>query len=281
MGVESAAVHRFDADTAVTRLAPAGDGQAFEARMDRGWWIVRGPNGGYVAAVLLRALTETVGDAGRAPRSLTVHYAAPPAEGPVRIETRIERAGRSLSTVSARMSQDGRMLALALGAFSTPRTALEMHHARMPEAAPPEACAPRGVLPGGFTLPIHRRYEQLWAVGGRPYSGAGEALCGGWIRFADGARTPDALAVAAFTDAFPPTVMSTLTPGSSLGAMPTVDLTIHFRVSLPFPGLGPDAFLLAAFRAREAREGFFEEDGEIWTPDGVLVAQSRQLAVLM
>ena len=274
-------VHRFDADTAVKRLAAAGDGHVFEAEMRRGWWIVRGPNGGYVAAVLLRALTETVGDPGRAPRSLTVHYAAPPAEGAVRIETRVERTGRSLSTLSARMTQDGRLLALALAAFSAPRAALELHHARMPEAAPPERCAPRGVLPGGFALPIHQRYEQLWAVGGRPYSGAGEALCGGWIRFAEGPRTPDALAVAAFTDAFPPTVMSTLTPGSSLGAMPTVDLTIHFRVSLPLPGLAPEAFLLAAFRAREAREGFFEEDGEIWTPDGVLVAQSRQLAVLM
>jgi len=30
--------------------------------MSKDWWILRGPNGGYVAAVLLRALTEAVGD---------------------------------------------------------------------------------------------------------------------------------------------------------------------------------------------------------------------------
>ena len=43
---------RFDRDTAVRRLA---DGE-YEARIDRGWWIVVGPNGGYLAAIVTRAL---------------------------------------------------------------------------------------------------------------------------------------------------------------------------------------------------------------------------------
>ena len=55
----------------------------------------RGPNGGYLAAVILRALTATVDDEHRTPRSLTVHYLNPAGDGDVEIETRQERVGRS------------------------------------------------------------------------------------------------------------------------------------------------------------------------------------------
>jgi acyl-CoA thioesterase len=278
-------MHRFDTDTAVVRRpstgAATGATAQFDASMDRGWWIVRGPNGGYVAAVLLRALTETVGDPARTPRSLTVHYAAPPVEGPVQIETRVERAGRSLSTLSARMTQDGKLLALALAAFSAPRPAPELHHARMPEVAPPESLPSSQDITGAVRLPMHERCDTRWAIGGRPFTGAPDPFVGGWIRLHEGARTPDAFSVTLFCDAFPPSLMSTLPPSVVARGMPTVDLTIHFRTALPLASAKPDDFVLAAFRAREARDGFFEEDGEIWSRDGVLLAQSRQLAVWM
>ena len=45
-------VTRFERDTAVAR---AGDG-VYDVRIDGGWWIVVGPNGGYLAALVLRAL---------------------------------------------------------------------------------------------------------------------------------------------------------------------------------------------------------------------------------
>lgn len=246
--------------------------------MDRGWWIVRGPNGGYIAAVLLRALAARLADPGRAPRSLTVHYTAPPAEGPARIEVNVERSGRSLTTLSARMTQEGRLLALALAAFSIPREGPSLQQARMPEVQPPERCAPMAP-PGVSRLPIHERYETRLAIGGRPFSGAPEALCGGWIRMAE-PRVADALAVAAFTDALPPAPYAWARPEAPLGQVPTIDLTVHFRSTLPLPEAQPEDFLLAVFRAREGREGFFEEDGEIWSKEGVLVAQSRQLAIL-
>ena len=62
---------------------------------------------------------------------------------------------------------------------------------------------------------------------------------------------------------------------TALHAAPTIDLTVHFRAPLPYTGP-----LVARFTTRLARDGFFEEDGELWTPDGTLIAQSRQLALL-
>jgi hypothetical protein len=52
---------RFERDTAVAAL---GDG-AFEAHLDTGWWIIAGPNGGYLAAIVLRALDAGQGDPER------------------------------------------------------------------------------------------------------------------------------------------------------------------------------------------------------------------------
>ena len=46
-------------------------------------------------------------------------------------------------------------------------------------------------------------------------------------------------------------------------------------------GLEPEAFVLGQFRTRTVAEGFLEEDGELWTANGVLLAQSRQLAVML
>ena len=46
--------------------------------MSERWWVGKGPNGGYVAAVILRAIQASA-SAERAPRSLTVHFQRAPA----------------------------------------------------------------------------------------------------------------------------------------------------------------------------------------------------------
>ena len=55
----------------------------------------------------------------------------------------------------------------------------------------------------------------------------------------------------------------------------TVDLTVHVR-SLPPEGY--DDWCFVRFRSVVSADGFCEEDGEVWSRDGQLLAQSRQLA---
>ncbi|HVL80844.1 MAG TPA: thioesterase family protein [Actinomycetota bacterium] len=264
--------NRFDRDTALKRT----DQDLFEGRIDGGWWIVRGPNGGYIASIVLRAMTMTVADPTRHPRSMTVHYVRPPVEGPVTVRTVAERTGRTLSTVSARMEQDGKLVALALGAFSGPfGGSVEFSEIEMPDAPPPESLPLRPEREGD--LPFLDRFDFRWAVGVAPLGEGGEAVSGAWIRPSE-PRVADALLVAQLMDAWAPAVFSKVMPPAGV---PTIDLTIHFRRSLPVPGATPDDYLLGVFRTRTAHDGFIEEDGELWTRDGLLLAQSRQLAILI
>jgi acyl-CoA thioesterase len=259
---------RFAQDTAVK---PLGGGR-YDASIDRGWWIERGPNGGYLAAIVLRAICAEVADSTRRPRSLTLHYLRPPVEGPCEVHVAIERAGRGLTTVSARLCQDGRDCILALAALGVDRPGPALDDQRAPAVLhPDDLSAP--LVDARITIPIRDRYEQRPAIGSRPFEAGDEALTGGWIRTADDDPV-DEILVAALTDAWPPAVFSRL---ELPVGVPTIDLTIHFRQA---PS-GEPGWSLVRFRTQVAAEGYLEEDGEVWSADGRLLAQSRQLAVLL
>ena len=73
-------------------MRPVGDGK-YEGEVRGGWWTPRGPLGGYVMALMLRALEQAVGDPERMPRSATMHFLRPPQAGPVTVEAHVERTG--------------------------------------------------------------------------------------------------------------------------------------------------------------------------------------------
>jgi len=267
--------HSFDADTSAE---PLGDGR-FAATISRDWWIVEGPNGGYLAALALRGLQAAVADAVRTPRSLTIHYTTRPAEGAAVFETTVERTGRSMTTVSGRLVQGERTIAVALGAFSSDRLGYEYGEARMPEVAPPEQC-PGSETAVEFLPPMMQRLDMRWALGNRPFSGApaGDALVGAWLRL-NPSRVADAATVAMFTDVLPPALFATTNDPTVIGSLPTVDLTVHFRNPVPADAR-PDDWYLGVTRSRQATGGFVDEDAEIWTSDGLLLAHSRQIMVV-
>jgi acyl-CoA thioesterase len=285
----------FDRDTAVNLLpgdsvdgAPAEERVPsisararhvrFAATVAPGWRAGRGPHGGYLAAMLLRALIEAVEDPERTPRSLTIHYASAPEPGPVRIDVTLEREGRSLTTVSARMEQNGRITALALAAFSVPWEAPEANELPMPELGAPDA--ERRSTPKLFkgAPEFTRQLVMQPRVGAVPFAGSGAPMkIGGWIGFPE-ERPLDALALALFCDAwFPPSFIALDIPAIS----PTVDLTIHFRQSISECDCHPAALCLSVFETRLLHDGLFEEDGVIWAADGTVLAQSRQLGIIM
>jgi acyl-CoA thioesterase len=227
--------------------------------------------------MLMRALLASVSDPEREPRSLTIHYARAPVPGPVSIATRVERDGRSLSTLSARMEQDGKLIALVLSAFSRAWSAPEYAEEPLPAVAPPDAERRAGPMVEGappFTshLVLQRRIGNVFAGDDEPME------IGAWIGLAEG-EPLDAPTIAFFADALIP---APFTRTHAAGPAPTVDLTVHFAVPLPrAQDADGDELCFALTSTRVIHEGFFVEDGMIWAQDGTLLAKSRQLAILL
>lgn len=260
----------------VTAVFRKEDG-AFEATIDGKWWVVRGPHGGYITAIILRALTELVDDTDRQVRSFTTHFVAPPQEGPVEIVPFIERAGRSITYVSARLVQNGQTMATSIAAFAKPWDSdISYDHAQPPAIPPPMECTQ--MPDAGPMLPTFlQNFDMRWGIGPIPYSGSQETTIGGWLRLKD-AGAIDAPAVACLLDAWAPAVLPRATTPV---VAPTIDITMHFRRPLPHAGAGPEDHFLFRMTSRLAHQGYFEEDGELWAPDGALVAQVRQMAIAL
>ena len=60
-----------------------------------------------------------------------------------------------------------------------------------------------------------------------------------------------------------------------VGWVPTIELTVHLRAR-PAPG-----WILGQFTTQDMQDGRLIEDGALWDSRGTLVAQSRQLALLL
>ncbi len=263
-------LHAFDRDIAAH---PLGDGR-YGVEISKDWWIARGPNGGYVGALLMRAILAEAPD--RSPRYLTVHFPLPPVEGPAVVEVTVERAGRSASFVSARLVQEGSTKALALAALSDAWEGPSYTELEMPEVQPPETLpAIPNDQPG--LPPMFANYRVAPAIGEATFSGGDVPRSGVWIRARE-SRMLDAPLVVAIMDAWLP-VPFVMQDGPI--PAPTLDLTVHFRASFPPPGARAEDWYLADFHSALARGGFFEEDGELWSAQGELLAQSRQLAPLL
>ncbi|MFJ6708510.1 MULTISPECIES: thioesterase family protein [unclassified Streptomyces] len=263
----------FDRDTAVTRRAPG----VYDIDLSAGWTIISAVNGGYLLAVLGRALADTLPHPD--PFTVSAHYLTASQPGPAVIRTDTVRTGRTLSTGQASLLQydaEGneveriRVLASYGDLAALPG---DVRTTATPPAIPPmdQCFGPEdGPAPvDGSSAITERLMLKLdpstlgWALGAP--SGKGEMRS--WFGLADG-RDADPLALLLAVDALPPTAFEI----GLKGWVPTVELTVHVRHR---PAPGP---LRVSVTTRNLAGGFLEEDAEVWDSADRLVAQSRQLA---
>jgi acyl-CoA thioesterase len=264
--------HGFDADIAVTPM-PEG----WTVDLNGRWNIAGYLNGGYLMAVVGHAAMEATGLPD--PLATTATFLSPPTPGPAEVSVSVVKKGRTTSVTEVAVRQGGRehvRASVVLGDLDKMEGPTD-RRAVAPAIPPPEECQrlADGPGPNSDTAPEFIRQLDVRVVPGLGWLGAARTPGGtdrieGWIRFPDG-REPDDASLLLFSDGFPPAVLDL----HRAGWVPTLQMTVYIRAR-PAPG-----WLQAAFWTKTLADGLLEEDGELYDSTGRLVAQSRQLAVLM
>lgn len=262
---------------------------SYDAAIAPGWDILGNANGGYLMALAARALTDATGRPDCF--TITAHYLAPCPPSPVRIDVRPVRSGRRFGTATASVflvdradhaetpADPGRVpgrealrvLATLGDLASDPGGPTSMSGTR-PDITPWGDCPVVSDTSINSFAFIHDRLATRIDprdAGFRNGSPTGAGTMRGWFAFKDD-RPIDSTALLLAADAFPPPAFNLDLPTNWV---PTLELTVHVR-AIPAPG--PVACF---FRTRFVQNGLLEADGEIWDTSGVLVAQSRQLAL--
>ena len=256
---------RFAHATAVT---PDGAGR-WSAIIPEGWDIFGKANGGVLMTVAARAMAAAADWPD--PLTITAHYLSPVDAGPLTIDVEVVKAGRRLSTVTARVSQGDRAAVQLLGAFGdlTKMEGPDLITGVRPEFPRPDECLSTG---SGFSPALMSQIDVRLVPDdtgfgrGEPH---GTATMRGWFRLLDN-EPIDVFALLLGVDCYPPTIFNT---GLAAGWTPTVELTAHIR-RRPV-----SEWLQCQFTSRYIFGGGLEEDAEIWDERG-LVAQARQLALV-
>ena len=250
---------------------------SFDTVIQDGWDIMGNANGGYVLAVVGNALSAVTGR----PDCITVtcHYLAPCPAGPAVIDVVPIRSGRRFATATATMWRDVdgvrkvivQVMATMGDLANDPGGPTAMANGA-PVIPVYDDCIAMGDPSAGNVPQLHHRLATRIHpddVGFRDGHPNGEGRIRGWFAFRDG-RPIDSTALLLVSDACPPAVFNLDLPTNWV---PTVELTVHVR-AIPAPGP-----VQCSFATRYLQNGLLEEDGEMWDSRGVLVAQSRQLAL--
>ncbi len=279
----------FSAAVAVT-----GGDRRYKGVVQPSWAGPFFPHGGILGAIALRAIAAEFDDPALQPRSLTCHYLRAPSDGEVVVDVDPLRRGRRFASARATMSQGGKPCLAVLATLSNEVAAADAWEAPAPagvKPAPPRDAplidagelsleSEGWMAPRDFGPKYFDRVLVSPRFGSAPFSGTpvdpqtgGEN--GGWVQLSQ-PRPIDHAWLAFLVDVLWPTALQPLTaPAMS----PTLDLTTHFRRALPAGGL-PDQPLLVRNTTRGVIEGLAEQDSLVFTADGELLVQARQLLML-
>ena len=241
------------------------------------YWNSIGPFGGWIAAMLLHAVQSEPAARGD-PVSLQAQFVGPLRQAPFAVITSCLRQNRSTAfwRSEIRQSSEGggeeRVCAHATITLSNWRDTVNISDALMP--AVPSALDLPPAAPRRFRTPEFVRRYDFRPVSGVLGSQADSMDSLMWVRDAE-PRTLDARSIAALCDAPFPSIWLRMAQPVMIT---TVVYNIFFRVPQAQLAAAGDRHVLLESRCDTGSAGFFDQDTNVWSDRGALLAQSQQLA---
>ena len=231
-----------------------------------------GPFGGTTAAQLLQAAWLHPDRLGE-PVALTVNFAAPVADGEIRFLAHAARTNRSTQHWIIEARQGEEAVATATAVFAVRRETGSAGEALMPTVVSADAL-PRLPTQGLPSWP--QRYDMRFIEGAFPAFDEQEQTHSRsclWVRD-EPARPIDFAALAAISDSFFPRIYVRRRRRSMIG---TVTLTTYFHADSALLAEVGARHVLGVAKALNYRHGYFDQTGELWSPEGHLLASTHQL----
>jgi acyl-CoA thioesterase len=264
------APHLFDDATRVT----AGDSR-WQGRTSDDYWAFVGPFGGATAATILRALMQHPQRAGD-PLSLTVNYCALIAQGDFDLDVRLVKANKSTQHWMVELTQGGDdVTTLATAVFAERRPSWAHQQATFPETRPFEAILPYTKV----AAPWVKQYDFRFIDGDPNFGGATKAMpASAFSKLWIGDHVPrkiDMLSLMSMSDAFFGRVFHARRELVPFG---TVSLTTYFHTSADDLAAEGITRVLAVADAKIFYRSYGDQSGELWSPQGRLIATTTQIA---
>jgi acyl-CoA thioesterase len=259
----------FDFDQAVA-LQDLGGGR-YSGSTHSAWMNMVGPFGGITAAVMLQGVMQHPDRLGN-PVALTVNFCAGVAEGAFEIVAKPARTNRSTQHWTIELTQGDAVVITATAVTAVRRATFSSIESHMPVLTP-AAQLTRSEAP---TLPWTRRYDMRALTGHLPsvWDGTeGDTLTQMWVRDVQ-QRSVDFVSLTALADSFFPRVFLRRRTFVPIG---TVSMTVYFHAdAAELAALGSE-FVLGQAKAQCFFNGFFDQNAQLWSEAGLLLATTHQV----
>jgi acyl-CoA thioesterase len=262
----------FLAETALQRT----DDGRYVARFAPTWASMLGIHGGYVAAVAASAIERSIDEPARALRSLTTQFLRPPSAGEAVITVETVAAGRSMTFAKATVHQNDKPVLMATATAGHARGGLEFDELPRATSDRPGSHGP-GAAPrftGAELSPHLAQLDLRMEPGVTLFSVGPIARMAGWIRPLDVTERVTIPWLVCAADFMPPS-MVTRTDRPVQAA--SIDYSIQFLCAEPASAVPVGGFVHGEMRCSISADGFSVEDGIFRSPDGRVLATSRQL----